>query len=682
MTDYSFDSKTIVLNAINADKGTFILASDVDFVSVTKNTTGPYNTSTNMVARESGHYRDNVVINYNRTPLSKTFSQPIVFMALGNIATTADLIARINAQYGRNLSVDDVYLEPVVPSTVNADISVFTLKAANASLAYTDGVDVYFSSSAALKDWIHYPNYQYAADGKTFTFDGTALRTADTLLLGKKGTMAPTNDSVAIAMSPSATFGLLDAYPVSDVVRARLQQGQLVEILGPSGETSYDSLGQLLPALPTLPPVFDALANVFLYSGTLAANHMNFSSDYTVTDFYVPFGNVYYVDSVAGVDSADGLTPQTPVKSINAALVKLPQANVVVLKSGGTYSMTPAVNSRQIAFVVSEPGNQAVISGGILNPTWTAAAQTSTYSTPVSTGIAGVVDYALADANGAPFRLPLAANVNALGTMTGGGYFTDGTKLSVRTPNGRQPDASLVPIKADTGLLITGNSTVYLSDVILKDTAYGLVAESLDASNKPTVYLHNVQLTTTTSLSNMNAFGANLYSENVTAQYGFKGGSFYGGDRQSISLGISSQFIEKNCTFANFMTGAVGSCLGSTAQRGSVGIRFDSVYQNCNGYPIQDFGVGTATANFNPFALSNSVTDAKTGALMASGNETPGLDGRCVQLILSSVSANQTKFTYVTLGSGEQHLYDTPVGPVAQYGKASPYNFLYSSLGA
>lgn len=682
MTDYSFDSKTIVLNAINADKGTFILASDVDFISVTKNTTGPYNTSANMVARESGHFRDNVVINYNRVPLSKTFSQPLVFMALGNIATTADLVARINSQYGRNLSVDDVYIEPVSASAINQTISVFTLKASNSSLAYTDSVDVYFSTSAALKEWVRSPNYQFSVDGKTFTFDGTALRTTDALLLGKKGTMVPTNDTVAVAMSPTAAFGLIDAYPASDVVRARLQQGQIVEILGPSGETSYDSLGQLLPAMPVLPPAFDALSNVFLYSGKLVGNHMNFTSDYTVTDFYVPFGTVYYVDNVAGSDSADGLTPATAVKSINAAMVKLPQANVMVLKSGGTYSMTPTINSRQIAFVVSEPGSKATISGGVLNSVWTAAAQTSTYSTPVSTAIAGVVDYAMADANGAPYRLPLAASVNALGTMTGGGYFTDGTKLSVRTSNGRQPDASLIPIKADTGLAITGNSTIYLSDVILKDTAYGLVAESLDASNKPTVYLHNVQLTTTTSLSNMNAFGANVYSENVTAQYGFKGGSFYGGDRQSISLGISSQFIEKNCTFANFMTGAVGSCLGSTAQRGSVGIRFGSVYQNCNGFPIQDFGAGTATANFDPFTQANSVTDVKAGALMASGNDTAGLDGRCVQLILSSVSSNQSKFTYVTLGNGEQHLYDTPVGPVAQYGKPSPYNFLYSSLGA
>lgn len=682
MTDYSPDSKTIVLNAINAAHGSFILPSDVDFLSVTKNTTGPYNTSANMVARESGHYRDSVVVNYNRVPLSKSFSQPLVFMALGNVATTADLVTRINTQYGRNLSVDDVYLEPVVASTINEVISVFTLKAANQSLAYIDGVDVYFSTSAALKEWVRFPNYQFSVDGKTFTFDGTALRTVDTLLLGKKGTMAPTNDTVAVAMSPSAAFGLVDAYPVTDVVRARLQQGQIVEILGPSGETSYDSLGQLLPAMPVLPPAFDALSNVFTFTGEVVNGRMDFSSDYTVSDFYVPFGNVYYVDNLAGSDSADGLTPATAVKSINAALTKVPLANVVVLKSGGTYSMSPSINSRQVAFVTSDPDSSALITGGLITPTWTAAAQTSTYSTPVSTAIISVVDYAVSDSYGSPARLPLAGSQNLLGTMTGGGYFTDGTKLYVRTPNGRQPDAQLVAIKSDTGIQVMGNSTVYMKNILLKDTAYGVVAESVDVTNKPTVYLDNVLVQTTATLSCINAFGANVYSEKVVGLYGFKGGSFYGGDRQSISLGVSSQFIEKDCQFGNFMTGAVGSCIGTTAQRGSIGIRFNTTYVNCNGFLIQDFGVGTATANFNAYASNNSVTDVKGGALVVSGNDTPGLDGRCTQLILSDASSNQTKFTYVTLGNGEQHLYNTPVGPVAQYGKPSPYNFLYSSLGA
>lgn len=676
MTDYSKDSKTIAVTTINADHGTFITNGDVDFISIVSNESGPYNTSVTLLARENGAYRDSQVINYNRTPLNQTFTQPIIYMTLGNIQTTADLIARINTLYGRALSTDDVISESVVPAPVSDTVALFTLKAAPGSLAYTGTVDVYFTTTAALREWIRSPTYEYSVDATSISISGSLIRAEDEVLLGKKGTVTPNANTVALTLNDAGTFSLVASLPSSNKVIARFNQGQLTEVLGPSGETSYDSTGNLLPAMPSLPPAFDSLMATFDYSGTISSGKMLFTTDYSVEEFFYPFGYAYYVDTVNGNNTADGLTQATALKSLSAALNKSPMATTIYLKGGTTDTLETVINARQLT-LISKDNSPAILSGALSVTAWATAAQTNTYSFATPAGVAGVVDYSLVNSLGEPARLPLAVSAAALGTLNTGGYFSDGTTLYVRTANGRKPDADVKVIKSNTGVAVTGKSVIYLGNINVVDTHFGIVAESLDTTNKPTVYGKDLLVKTTASLSNVNAFGANVYLENVVGQYGLTGGSSYGGDRQSISLGIASEFIELNCSFSGF---SVAGSVGSTAKRNSKGIRFNSTYQHCNGFLVQDFGVGTATANFNVYAANNQLTDVKAGALFASGSDTSGVDGRSVQLILSTIASNPNAFTFVTLGNGEQHLYDAPVGPLAQYGKASPYNFVYSAL--
>lgn len=678
MTDYSKDSKSILVATVNADHGTFITNGDVDFISVVSNSSGPYNTSVTMLAREGGAYRDSQTINFNRTSLDQTFTQPIIYMTLGNIQTTADLIERINTLYGRALSADDIIAETVTPAQVSDSVSLFTLKAATGSLAYTGTVDVYFTTVANLRQWIRYPTYEFSTDAVSLSTSGSLVRGEEEMLIGKKGTVTPDANSLALTLNPAGTFALTSSLPSTNKLIARFNQGQLNEVLGPSGETSYDSTGALLPALPVLPPAFDSLMSTFDYSGAVSGGKMYFTTDYSVEEFFYPFGYAYYVDTVNGNNTADGLTQATAVKSLNVALNKTPMATTIYLKGGTTDTLDTVINARQLT-LISKDSTPAILSGALTVTAWATAVQTNTYSFATPTAVAGVVDYSLANSLGEPTRLPLVSSAAALGTLTTGGYFSDGTTLYVRTANGRKPDSDIKVIRSNTGVAVTGKSVVYLGNINIVDTHFGIVAESLDATNKPIVYGKDLLVKTTTSLANVNAFGANVYLENVVGQFGLTGGSSYGGDRQSISLGIASEFIELNCSYSAF---SVAGSVASTAKRNSKGIRFNSTYQNCNGFLVQDFGVGTATANFNVYASGNQLTDVKAGALFASGSDTTGVDGRSVQLILSTISSNANAFTFATLGTGEQHLYDAPVGPVAQYGKASPYNFIYSSINA
>lgn len=678
MSDYSLDSKSLLLKEINDRFGTYLSSADIIVLNLTVLTTGPYNTRVTLAATEEGDYRDSVPMEYNRTPLNKIFTAPVVYTTAAGISNTTDLLARLKTQYNLGLTVDDIISETIVPTPLTSTIGIFTLKANINSIGYTGSVDIYFSSDAALREWVKTPYYQYESDGKSLYVSGSSIVNDETLVIGKKGTFTPTTLTTSLALG---TDGIFTLGTPNKNTKLRFRQAQLVEVVGPGGESSYGIDGKLLNKVPRLPPIFDPLLGDFTYTGTGTMDWMSFASTFNVDDLLMASGVTYYVDVVNGSDTAVG-SNAAPLKSLAVALDKTPLASNIVLLATGEYFCNREITGRNLT--ISSVNGPAVINGVLTTSAWAPYLDSDNTFQFMGNGlaVAGVVDWNSTDVYGGPTYLKLVASIDQV-PNTPGSYYVSPTAIVVNTTTGTKPDAQIQVIGANTGIRVTGSAKVLLKNITASRTAVGIVAESKDASAIPTLYLSNVKSIYTLTTYNLASYGAKVFSQNSTFTDGLSGGSYYGPDRQTIPQGVKSTFIEKNCNVNLQYRAGAGLSRGSVAATGTVGIRIDGTVSQINGYGIQDYGLGTATANFE-LNLNNPLsTDKKAGAYICSGkvSDTSGAYGRSMVLLLSvgTVDRANSGYSLVTEGSGELFLYNTPVGPTGYDAVTNPYQFIYTS---
>lgn len=678
MTDFSLSSKALLIRQMNARYDAFFKLDDIDFINLMVINSDGYNTQITAVATDEGDYRDSAIFRYNRVPLSEVIPEPVIFMSAGGIRTSTDIITRLNANFGLALATDDIIVEDVTIGNITTTIGTYTLKAADTSLMYIDTLSIYFGDESTIRNWLKVGDIQYQSDGSSFVLSGKHRFNGPDFVIGKKGTFSPAVDDAGILLGNDGQFTLTKSAVTPEMGAVRFRGGQLLEILGASGETSYDSGNNCLPVVPRLPSVLKGLLKRFSYSGAINSGLMRFSTAVNLRNWTFPFGVTYYVDSVNGNDGNTG-EKDKPFKSLNAALEKSPIADTVYVSGNGGF-VSNKINDRAVSIIGVD--STATLNGKLNVPSWSLYSDsTTTYQyLYTGTGIAGVFDYSVLDDNGLPKRLTLQAGPAEV-VANPGSYHLSSTALLIQTSNSRKPDSDIRIVLSGSGLTVTGKSRVAISNLTIEDTDVGVIAESVQLDAKPTLIATDMTVVGTFANACLSNYGANVYTQDCTFSNGFLCGTLHDKDRQTIPLGVTAEFLEISATVQNILAGGVSKCRGSIASGGALGIRFQSTYKTINGYPIEEYGTGTNVAHFETLASDNKDPGALTGALYVSGKENVGNNvyGLSGQFLYSCNSDNGSRVGLMSYGSGEIHLYNTPVGQYAQITKPNPYKFIYTS---
>lgn len=678
MTDFSLSSKALLIRQMNARYDAFFKLDDIDFINLAVINSDGYNTQITAVATDEGDYRDSAIFRYNRVPLSEVIPEPVIFMSAGGIRTSTDIITRLNANFGLALATDDIIVEDVTIGNITTTIGTYTLKAADTSLMYIDTLAIYFGDESTIRNWLKVGDIQYQSDGSSFVLSGKHRFNGSDFVIGKKGTFSPAVDDAGILLGNDGQFTLTNSAVTPEMGAVRFRGGKLLEILGASGETSYDSGNNCLPVVPRLPSVLKGLLKRFSYSGALNSGLMRFSTAVNLRNWTFPFGVTYYVDSINGNDGNTG-EKDKPFKSINTALEKSPIADTIYVSGNGGF-VSNKINDRAVNIIGVD--STATLNGKLNVPSWSLYSDsTTTYQyLYTGTGIAGVFDYSVLDDNGLPKRLTLQAGPAEV-VANPGSYHLSSTALLIQTSNSRKPDSDIRIVLSGSGLTVTGKSRVAISNLTIEDTDVGVIAESVQLDAKPTLIATDMTVVGTFANACLSNYGANVYTQDCKFSNGFLCGTLHDKDRQTIPLGVTAEFLEISATVQNILAGGVSKCRGSIASGGALGIRFQSTYKTINGYPIEEYGTGTNVAHFETLASDNKDPGALTGALYASGKENVGNNvyGLSGQFLYSCNSDNGSRVGLMSYGSGEIHLYNTPVGQYAQITKPNPYKFIYTS---
>lgn len=680
MTDFSLKSKALLIRQLNTQYDAFFKDSDLEFINLTAITGGEFNTRITAVATDSGDYRDSAIFEYNRVPLSKVIPEPIVFMSTAGILTTEDIVNRLNSYYGLQLDMTDILRESFNPTALTTTIGVYTVKTVSTSLMYTGSLEVYFGQESTIRDWVRSSYQLYQSDGKTFTLSGKSRINGANFVVGKQGSFLPTASHTGIVLGNDSTQSLTSAALTAETTVARFRSGQLLELTGPSYETSYDNANNCLNSVPKLPAVFDSLKDKFQYTGALSQGLMRFSTDLDLAEWFYPFGVTYYVDGNLGADNNEG-TSSAPLKTLNGALDKSPAASTIIVKGTTPLFVRKTIADRTLT-IIGEGASKPILTGNLSITNWSLYSDSTTVYQYLSSdlSVAGVLDYGVLDDKGLPKRLTLVDGPSTVVT-TPGSYCVTSSAILVQTSNSRKPDSDLKVVATGSGLNVTGNSCVYLENIAINDTDIGVGAESIILNAKPSLWAKGINVTGTCGSACLNNHGAEVFVQNCNFTNGFTYGTHHSADRQTISLGVKGTFLEVGCTIENHFGNGTGAKRGSLVTTGVTGIRFQSTYRNVDGYPIEEYGLDTYVAHFESVVSGNQVTDTIRGALYAIGKDTVGSNvyGRGVSFFYSCSSDNGAKLTFASYGSGEIQLYNTPVGAVAQYSKPNPYKFIYTS---
>ncbi|QPX76940.1 putative tail fiber protein [Serratia phage vB_SmaM_Yaphecito] len=682
MSNYSQQSKVLLVSVINQDKGTFISPNDVYFIGPTANDHPDYDTKVTMVALEDSPYRDSKVIEYNKVEFSGIFSVPLIFTAAGNILTTSDLIKRINEEYGTQLDDTDIIVEPVTPVLLSSTVAMVTVRAAPNALIIKGQLTVYFSDTASIRKWIRNVSTEYSSDGKTLRISGSNRRVDKKVVIGNAIDYLPATSAMALSLGADGKFNEVMTLPTQSPVKVRFREGSLLEVVGPSDETSYDRNGKLLRISPQLPPIFETIGNLAQIKATFDDNGPDFNPNYSIKVKRARSGVVYYVDSVNGNDLNGQGTEQSPYKSFNAAITRTPLARTIVIKDGSSFKSgegpSAPIEDRSLDIVTSGT-NKVTLSGACKVSAWTKSpGQDNVYVATLTDKVGGVADYIAAGTSGRATQLTAVASISAAATTKGSYYLEEG-KVYVHTLDDRAPDNKLVVISANPVISVKGNSQVYLENLIIVDSINGVVVEATSVDKVPNFYAVNCEFKNSAGRG-LSGYGSTVQTEGCKFTANASNATYYDLDRQSPGLGIKSRFSESSNTFE--WNGTIDPFMGSTtlAIAGTVGTRCKNVYSNCFGRPILDYGTNTATANYSLTVGQSTINDVLNGALITSGHPDTSRYGRAMTLVFSSkLTQRDGAFTLASIGNGNIYLYDTPVGKMGQYGLSDPYKFIYTS---
>jgi len=324
------------------------------------------------------------------------------------------------------------------------------------------------------------------------------------------------------------------------------------------------------------------------------------SEDFDIkTRANITVNKTYYVDSVSGSNSNDGLTESTPLKTISEANSK-GDADRIYLKRGSYFykNQRPTQVSRSVEVIAYGTGNKPVISADTSNQFGSFSQTSNYYSTSASDYVGKVFDSSSLDSDGQPLIYTNAGSIANVDS-TQGSYFWSGGTFYIRTFDDRVPDSSLI----------------YLDNLCYRPR--------LDNTSQ---YFENIEFLSSVQMQNSSsAGGAKSYFLNCDFKYGqhqilgqeesiFQNCNVVSlfGDALNIDdrNSVSSNVYEINSFFSNYKNGGTNS-QGSTLHGASNGLSLNSTYTKTAGQCIGDTGTGQR------YILGCSLGDSSIGVSLS-----------------------------------------------------------------
>lgn len=355
-----------------------------------------------------------------------------------------------------------------------------------------------------------------------------------------------------------------------------------------------------------LPPIKVKTPNNFSLKNTEISDRIyydgkdTFMTDYDVSESKRDLGTVYYVDFENGVNSNDGLSPQTPLQTYAYAMSRT-DVGEIKLKGGNHYrynAALPTINKN--INITSYDGTARLIAAN--KPSWTkTTGQTNVYQTAQLSTLK-VIDLRFSDGDGY-LTYKEVSSLSAVNNTVNSFHVLDGVVyIHAKTiPDNNE----VIPLYPNQNILTTNDITyIYLEgiEVIGGQRPVRTVASGLKFFAKDCKFIHGVQ-------NNANGLeivgGVSSICQNViTSKNPMDGFNYHAG-----ADGTKPYMIEINCKGVDNGelkgTGGGRSDNGSTLHGGLRGIRLNGYYGYNDGGNIADVNAGTESWNLNCVAFDS-----------------------------------------------------------------------------
>lgn len=211
------------------------------------------------------------------------------------------------------------------------------------------------------------------------------------------------------------------------------------------------------------------------------------STDLNVAALKPAAGVTYYVNGATGLNTNNGLTPETALKYVNTARAKA-DVNTIIVASG-YYTDETGFNgeltvNKSIAIIAAEGADVTISTARKL--TWSkTAGRTNVYNATRSL-TAAVYDAAVPDVNEDFTKLALVADVTTVDSTPGSYYIDESNVVYVHTVNSRAADTDCFPMLNVANFQNVGNYQTYLEGIKFHGGNNGCALISCSASGNTT----------------------------------------------------------------------------------------------------------------------------------------------------------------------------------------------------
>ena len=349
--------------------------------------------------------------------------------------------------------------------------------------------------------------------------------------------------------------------------------------------------------LPVYTPKSFDVVNYPLKNKIYTNGKGQFFVDYDISLNKLKGGKTYYVDYLKGLDTNNGLTRESAVKSIKAAMNLLQDNDTLILCEGTHFRSSGAMFPKPMNKSVNIIGeNKYVHIVWADEPIWSKTSNTTNVYEVTRSAVKNVVDIRTKQ------KLKLVNSINEVDTSINT-WYTDGAKVYVNV--GTVADKTIIPLLGGSSFQIGGiTSNIYLENL---NVVGGNNCIQIDLNKVNNLYMKNVNVIHSNSGYNGIAVtgGNNIILQNCTAkENSYDGLNYHVGIDQSLPL-----VTEINCVGVengeDKGTAGVKSNNGSTTHDGLTIIRVNGVYGRNDGGNVADVNTNTKSWNLGCYAFES-----------------------------------------------------------------------------
>jgi hypothetical protein len=359
----------------------------------------------------------------------------------------------------------------------------------------------------------------------------------------------------------------------------------------------------------------------------------NYSTDFDVADYAnIAAGEIYFV-AKHGNDNFNGLTWDTPFKTLIKALGMADRGAIIV--GAGMYNRNEGTQGTVVTKDVAIIGIGDVRLGQFDALTWTlTAGQTKTYQATRSS-VMSVWDGKFLDAEDDYKQLVLKTSIAEV-EAAANSYFVNGSTVYVHTNDDRIPDAQLYVYIGVAGF--SGKGNFYFENITFEGGSLPFKCDSSYdgvTATKSKFYGKNCTVKYAGSGNGWNFLGTDSIVQNCTVARSLDDGFNY-----HLSNGVNSNAIEINCIGRdNGVSSDTDN--GSTMHDGGNIIRIGGKYYRNKGCNVADVTSGTHSWN-----LGVQAYDSTGGGVFCTDFEMSDGSGGAVRAWLEGCTTPNSTSTY------------------------------------